>query len=627
MRVFLPRLLLVCLAAGSAAAQQPPTTAQQPPASAQAGTQAPVQQPPVFRAGVRLVRVDATVTGRNDQPVAGLQAADFAVEEDGIPQQVTQAQFVQLDGRRATGDDASLDIRSQSHAEAEAARDDVRVLAVFLDDYHVDKAPDVTLPLRRDLTEFVRRLWPTDLVAVMEPLTPLSAIRFTRSQSDLLKAVQSFEGRQGELFPVKSPMEEAQWARGDVRRLRSEVTLSALQALTMKLGGLKEGRKTILFVSQGPPTYFGPSGTLQPLMRDVIEAANRGNVTIYPLDPRTLGSDWRVGVRDTLYQLASETGGRAIVNTNDFNIGLGRMLAESSAYYIIGYTPTRTEDDGKFHKISVKVKRPGMRVLARQGYWAPSAKEMEAAAEAASRTREPAVAQALDRAAITQATRRRALVWAGRTRMDGGKTGLTIAWEPLEERTPFTLDAEIQSADGKTQLAVLTDIKPTVPGSFARVASTVALVPGEVRIRFVARSPSGGVLDDWNEAVSLPAFDTFVVSLSTPQAAKARTFMEWKALQSAGLPQPVAAWQFRRTDRVWVSLDVYAPGATPIIEVHVLSREGKELTPLAVVPPADGRLAFELPVGSFGQGTYLLRIRAKAGEGSAEQVTAFRLIP
>ena len=53
-------------------------------------------------------------------------------------------------------------------------------------------------------------------------------------------------------------MEEAQWARGNVRKMRAEVTLSALAALTIRLGGLREGRKTILFVSQGPPTYLGP---------------------------------------------------------------------------------------------------------------------------------------------------------------------------------------------------------------------------------------------------------------------------------------------------------------------------------------------------------------------------------
>jgi VWFA-related protein len=625
MRPLWPRLLLVFAASTVVVAQQPPV----PPAGAQ--QPAAQQQPPVFRAGVKLVRVDLTVTGRNDLPLAGLQAGDFEVTEDGVPQQVDQVQFVQLDGKQAAGDDSSLQIRSQSHAEAEAARDDVRVFAIFLDDYHVDKAPDVTLPLRRGLTDFVRKLWPTDLVTVMEPLTTLSSLKFTRDQQELFKAVQMFEGRQGELFPVKSPMEEAQWARGNVRRLRAEVTLTALAALTMKLGGLREGRKTILFVSQGPPTYLGfQEGNLQDLMRDVIDAAHRGNVTIYTLDPRTLGSDWRLGARDTLFQLAAETGGRSIYNTNDFSNGLGKMLAETSAYYVIGYTPTRTEDDGKFHKINVRVRRPGVRVLARQGYWAPSTKEIEAAAAAAADVREPSVARALDSATNARATRRLAHVWMGITGEADGKTGLTIAWEPLEssgDQPIGALSAEVFPAEDETALAAAADLPPTVPGQFAPVSRPILLEPGDVRVRFVATSPGGVVLDDWNETLSVPAFKGQPVTLSTPRASKARTFAEWKMLQSEADPQPIALWQFRRTERVSVALDTSTAGPDLAIEVHVLSREGKELTPLSVPPPKDGRLRFELPVGSFGQGTYLLRIRASAGGAHAEQVVAFRLVP
>ncbi|HOQ59191.1 MAG TPA: hypothetical protein PKZ08_01095, partial [Vicinamibacterales bacterium] len=225
------------------AAQQPAAPVDQPP-SAQPPAQDPAQQrPPVFRAGVRVVRVDATVTGRGDQPVADLTPADFEVSEDGVPQTVDQLQFIKLDGQRPAGDETSLEIRSREHGEAEASREDVRVFALFLDDYHIDRAPQVTMPLRKTLSLFIERLWPTDLVAIMEPLTPLSELRFTRSKSELQRIVNSFEGRQGEIFPIKSPMEEAQLMRGDVRRVRAQVTLSALAALTVKLGGIKEGRK------------------------------------------------------------------------------------------------------------------------------------------------------------------------------------------------------------------------------------------------------------------------------------------------------------------------------------------------------------------------------------------------
>ena len=270
--------------------------------------------------------MDVSVTGKGDKPVADLTRADFEVEEDGVPQTVEQLQFVSLDGRRPAGDETSLEIRSQAQAEAEAARDDVRVFALFLDDYHVDKAPQITMPMRQALSLFINRLWPTDLVAIMEPLTTLSALRFTRSKAELQALVNKFEGRQGELFPIKSVMEEAQLMRGDVRRVRAQVTFSALAALTMKLGGMREGRKSIIFVSQGPPTYLGSrDGNLQDDMRTIVEAANRGNVAIYPLDPTGLSMEARLGDKGTLYQLAAESGGRTIVNTNNFSGGLERV--------------------------------------------------------------------------------------------------------------------------------------------------------------------------------------------------------------------------------------------------------------------------------------------------------------
>src|SRR5262249_20675367 len=85
------------------------------------------QQPaPIFKTKINLVRVDVSVTGRHDEPVADLQAGDFDVVEDGVLQRVETLQFVRLDGSRTTDLEDSLEIRSPEHAALEAARDDVR---------------------------------------------------------------------------------------------------------------------------------------------------------------------------------------------------------------------------------------------------------------------------------------------------------------------------------------------------------------------------------------------------------------------------------------------------------------------------------------------------------------------
>ena len=603
--------------------QAPPATQQAPPA----GQQQPAQQQPVFRAGVKLVRVDVTVTGKGDLPVADLTPADFEVAEDGAPQKVEQLQFVRLNGQRPAGDETSLEIRSQDQAEAEAARDDVRVFAIFFDDYHIDKAPQITIPMRQGLTLFINRLWPSDLVAIMDPLTTLSALRFTRSKSELQAAVNKFEGRQGEIFPVKSVMEEAQLMRGDIRRVRAQVTFSALAALTMKLGGMREGRKSIIFVSQGPPTYLGArDGNLQDEMRTIVEAANRGNVAIYPFDPTGLSMEMRVGDRGTLYQLAAETGGRAIINTNNFAGGLERIFVDNTAYYVLGYTPTRTEDDGKYHKITVKVKRSGTRVLARQGYFAPSSKELAAAAEASAKTLEPRVAGALGTLAQRQPGKRPVDVWVGMAKGAEGRTKVVVAWDPVESGTSARaagLEVTVTTAPSVKLVPLAT---PSTPGTGkpSRVAAVFEVPPGPFTMKYTAKAGDKSTIDTWTQSLAAPDWGVAPLAISTPRFFLAQSISELRAIRASSDPPPSAVRQFSRSDRVLVAVDFYTlrPGDTPLVQAHVLTRDGRELTELPVPALADGAVLFELPVGSLGQGTYILRIRATLGTEQAEDMTA-----
>ena len=67
--------------------------------------------------------------------------------------------------------------------------------------------------------------------------------------------------------------------------------------------------------------------------------------------------------------LADETGGFAAVNRNDFNGAFDRIVAENSSYYVLGYYSTNDRRDGRFRKIEVRVKRPGLLVRARSGYY------------------------------------------------------------------------------------------------------------------------------------------------------------------------------------------------------------------------------------------------------------------
>jgi hypothetical protein len=81
-------------------------------------------------------------------------------------------------------------------------------------------------------------------------------------------------------------------------------------------------------------------------------------------------TDIRVS-QDTLRTLAEETGGFAAVNTNDLSSAFGRIVDANSRYYVLGYYPPTQARDGRFHRIEVRAKRPGLRVSARRGYAAP----------------------------------------------------------------------------------------------------------------------------------------------------------------------------------------------------------------------------------------------------------------
>src|SRR5439155_4609508 len=91
-----------------------------------------------------------------------------------------------------------------------------------------------------------------------------------------------------------------------------------------------------------------------------------------------------------LRTLAENTDGLAIVNSNDLAGGFKRVVDDLSSYYLLGYYSTG-KLDGKFHSISVRVKRPGVQVRARRGYLAATTTEMTASARAAAL---PAVANA-----------------------------------------------------------------------------------------------------------------------------------------------------------------------------------------------------------------------------------------
>ncbi|MDP3718737.1 MAG: VWA domain-containing protein [Acidobacteriota bacterium] len=578
-------------------------------------------QQPIFRAGTDLVRVDVTVTARDDQPVTDLQLADFEVTEDGVPQVVETMQLARVDGVRTTDLNEPLEIRSREHALLEAAREDVRLFGIFLDDYHIDKRPEITLPLREAISSFIKQLGPNDLAVMMEPLESLRDLKYTRSKDELLARVRTFEGRRGETFPVKSAVEEAQMTQRNWMELRAGVTLSALGALATQFGGLREGRKSILFFSQGPPVRPGSPNDQR--YKEAIEAANRGNVTIHVIDPRPLGSVG-FGGDDILRRIAYDTGGRAIVSTNDPERHLRTVMSDAGSYYLIGYTPTRRTNDGKFHEIKVRVKRRGVDVTARRGYWAASEKEITAAAEAAATPVNTALTTALS-AMSDSATGRAVTIWTGVSRGDEGRTRFSYTWEAAPASADRPARLEIQPLDDAGKESMPAQVIGGAPGELPLMAH-FEWPAGRQRLRFTSMTQAGETIDRWVQAQVVPDLSKSALVLATPRFLRARNMIELRAIEANPSASPTALTRFTATERVLVEIGLDSPaGDAALVKVELLDAKGSPLRVLDAPPLSGGRLRMPLPVGSLANSTYLLKVTATVGEQSAEQWVAFRV--
>ncbi|HKT81968.1 MAG TPA: VWA domain-containing protein [Vicinamibacterales bacterium] len=370
--------------------------------AAQQAAQQPAQ--PTFRTGINTVRVDAVVSDHSGRPLTDLTKEDFEVTEKGKRQTITNFKLEMLDGGLLTGPNEGVTTISSDEVEQEeAAKDDVRLFTLFLDDYHVSE--ESTRIVREQLSRWVEtQLGPTDMVGVMYPLTPLAGIRMTRNREITIKAIQQFEGRRGNYTP-RNPIEEGyvKWnglQPEEIEVVRREVVYSALRAIATHMGGLKQGRQTLIFVSEGfeenrfvkrPMFSSGKRWDTDLLaMEDIAAVANRNHTAIYAIDPRIYppGTQWMPSnTMDTLSFLANNTGGRAIFDqtqtgselrdryktyelpTSGLALAMKQMMIDASVYYLLGYESSVPADD-KFHEIGVKVKRRGVEVRHRQGYFA-----------------------------------------------------------------------------------------------------------------------------------------------------------------------------------------------------------------------------------------------------------------
>ncbi len=220
------------LSAQNAPAQPPPPQQPPPPPQQQPPPPDPAAQAPIFRTDINVVRVDVIVTDRQGNPVNDLKQEDFEVTEDGKPQSIQTFKLINIAENYDAVPETPRQVRNIIDEQTEAARDDVRLFAIFLDDYHVRLGN--SMRAREIIARFVEhQLFPMDLVGIMYPLWSINDVRLNRESERAGNRDPRIHGRKYDYTPLNQFEENYVHyvSTIEAERIRNDVTLTALKGV------------------------------------------------------------------------------------------------------------------------------------------------------------------------------------------------------------------------------------------------------------------------------------------------------------------------------------------------------------------------------------------------------------
>ena len=363
---------------------------------------------------VQLVVEAVVVKDKQGNPIHGLTAKDFSVTEDNVPQTI---KFCEHQDLAETAKPLPPSNRSEENVKIykQLAREKIapetmdneryknrRLLALYFDMSAM--LPADQLRALEAAQQFIRTQMTTvDLVAIMRYNTGSVDILqdFTSDRDRLLSILETMivgEGQDSaeDVDDASSSDTGAAFGQDDseFNIFNTDRQLSALQTAAKMLGNLNEKKSLIYFA--GGMRLNGVDNQAQ--MHATVDAAIKAGVSFWPIDARglvaqaplgdaTQGSQGNSGIytgaaanavtanfqisQDTLYSLAADTGGKALLDTNDLDRGIVQAQDSISDYYVIGYYTTNPARNGRFRRVKITV---GQNLEAkldyRQGYYA-----------------------------------------------------------------------------------------------------------------------------------------------------------------------------------------------------------------------------------------------------------------
>ena len=368
-----------------------------------------VAQPVKITVNTQLVVETVSVTDKNGKPIEGLTAKDFVVTEDGVVQTVSFCEYQKMQETAPapppapTADQVAPVTRGQIAPErpGDVRYKDRRLLALYFD-MSAMPVPD-QLRAQAAAVKFIRtQMQPADLMAILSFSDGVHVLRdFTDNRNDLENAVNKLfvgEAQGFDFTDADDSSADTGTAFGEddseFNLFNTNRQLAALQTAAQMLGTLNE-KKVLIYFASGL-RLSGVDNQAQ--FQATTNAAIRANVSFYSIDARglvaqapmgdaTMGSPGGIGMysgrsamaaansfqqsQDTLYALAADTGGKALLDNNDLSVGIVRAEQSIGSYYILGYYSANQALDGRFRRIKIAYGGDTSAKLSyRQGYFA-----------------------------------------------------------------------------------------------------------------------------------------------------------------------------------------------------------------------------------------------------------------
>jgi VWFA-related protein len=380
---------------------------------------APSQQEPEYVLHVEsdLVLVNVTVREKNGKFVEGLKPEDFTILEDNKQQKILSFDVENVDAVPALDVAQAKPLPESapaqkapvtSPANTAAQFKDRRVIVLFFDLSAME--PDEIDHAVTSAEHYVdTQMAPADLVSIVSLGSSLQVNQdFTTDHALLKKELQAFSTGSGQGFEEGTtgttegtPDTGQPFTADDTEYniFNTDRRLEALRSVAEKLAYVQQKKSLIYFSSGMDRTGIENQSEL----RAAVNAAVRSNLAIYTMDMRGLqalvagGEAQNASLRgvsaysgqatlnalnsnfttqETLVTLASDTGGRAFLDSNDFSKIFKGVQQDTSTYYLLGYHSTNPARDGHYRRIVVKMNGksnvPGAKVDYRRGYYAPA---------------------------------------------------------------------------------------------------------------------------------------------------------------------------------------------------------------------------------------------------------------